>query len=86
MSEGPAYLKEKAGKNALGVHRGPLPHHDLTDDEAEAAFAHLEEAKGITLEKQQTTMSQKIGKHWKRFWCCYLLGNIIFLAIFLPIL
>jgi hypothetical protein len=25
-------------------------------------------------------------RHWRRFWCCYLLGMVIFLAIFLPIL
>lgn len=85
MSEGPAYLKEKAGRNALGVHRGPMPQHDMTDEEAESAFAHLEEAKGLTLERQQT-ISQKVSKHWKRFWCCYLVGNILFLAVFLPIL
>lgn len=28
----------------------------------------------------------KTQKHFKRFWCCYLLALIIFLAIFLPIL
>jgi hypothetical protein len=28
----------------------------------------------------------KFQKHWRRFWCCYLLGAIIFLAIFLPVL
>lgn len=25
-------------------------------------------------------------RHWRRFWCCYLLGMVIFLAISLPIL
>jgi hypothetical protein len=25
-------------------------------------------------------------RHWRRFWCCYLLGSIIFLAVFLPVL
>lgn len=86
MAETPEYLKSKAGKNALGVHRGPLPAHDLNDDEADAAFAHLEEAKAISLERTETTVTQKAGKHWRRFWCCYLIGNVVFLAIFLPIL
>lgn len=27
-----------------------------------------------------------VRKHWRRFWCCYLVAVIIFLAIFLPVL
>lgn len=34
----------------------------------------------------QLSRSQKIKKHYKRFWCCYLLSLVIFLAAFLPIL
>ena len=86
MAETPAYLQSKGAKNALGTNRGPMPDHDIDDADADSAFAHLEEAKGLSLEKTPTTMSQKVGKHWKRFWCCYLVGNVIFLAIFLPIL
>ena len=28
----------------------------------------------------------KVQKHWLRFWCCYVLASVVFLAIFLPIL
>jgi len=27
-----------------------------------------------------------LKKHWKRFWCCYIVAIVIFLAILLPIL
>lgn len=30
--------------------------------------------------------TQKTRKHFKRFWCCYLLGIVILLGILLPIL
>lgn len=83
MAETPAYLKSKAAKYALGVHRGPLPQEDLDPD---AASEHLEETKTITLERTPTTATQTVVKHWKRFWCCYCFANVIFLAIFLPIL
>jgi hypothetical protein len=29
---------------------------------------------------------QRLKRHLARFWCCYLLAGIIFLAIFLPVL
>lgn len=88
MAETPGYLQSKAAKYALGIHRGPLPEHDVSDPEAAAAFEHLEKSKTISLERTNTksTITQTVSKHWKRFWCCYLVGNVIFLAIFLPIL
>lgn len=86
MAETPAYLQSNDAKHALGANRGPMPAHDVDDADAESAYDHLEDGKGLSLEKTQTTASQKVVKHWKRFWCCYLVGNIIFLAIFLPIL
>lgn len=43
------------------------------------------------LEKSKSPRSVKslranVQKHWRRFWCCYLVAAIIFLAIFLPVL
>lgn len=81
MAEGPAYLKSKAAKYALGMHRGILPSKGVEDGEENAELA-----KGLSLEPTPTTRSMKMKKHLGRFWCCYLIGNIIFLAIFLPIL
>lgn len=36
-------------------------------------------------EKEKTRV-QKVKQHYRRFWCCYLVGGIISLAIFLPLL
>jgi hypothetical protein len=49
---------------------------------------------GVRLEHLETVNSttpkfgkrKKIRQHFKRFWCCYLIAGIIFLAIFLPLL
>lgn len=79
------HLRDKAAKYTLGLHRGPLPPPNATGDDLEA-LEHVETAKTITLEKIQRTPTQKLARHWKRFWCCYLFWNVIFLAIFLPIL
>ncbi|KAJ5875744.1 uncharacterized protein N7473_013091 [Penicillium subrubescens] len=43
-----------------------------------------------SLEKSKTPRRLKharanVQKHWRRFWCCYLVAAIIFLAIFLPV-
>jgi hypothetical protein len=83
MAETPAYLKSKAAKYTLGIHRGPLPAEDL-DPEDDAQ--HIEDAKGISLERTPSTRTEKAMKHWKRFWCCYCLANLIFLAVILPVL
>jgi hypothetical protein len=39
-----------------------------------------------SLEKGTKATPTKFKKHWRRFWCCYLLGSILLLAILLPIL
>ncbi|PLN84722.1 hypothetical protein BDW42DRAFT_199218 [Aspergillus taichungensis] len=77
-------MSGSAAKYTLGLHRGPLPPPNATGDDLEA-LEHVETAKTITLEKIQRTPTQKLARHWKRFWCCYLFWNVIFLAIFLPI-
>lgn len=79
------HLRDKAAKYTLGLHRGPLAPPNATGDDLEA-LEQVETAKTITLEKIQRTPTQKLARHWKRFWCCYLFWNVIFLAIFLPIL
>ena len=43
------------------------------------------------LEKVESSMSsntkkEKFRRHCRRFWCIYLIANVIFLAIFLPVL
>lgn len=77
----PAYLTSDDAKYSLGVHRGPL----VPDGVDGAKLEKVETAGGLSLATTQTRR-EKFARHWKRFWCCYLIGNVIFLAIFLPVL
>lgn len=78
----PAYLSADDAKYSLGVHRGPLPPAGLDDT---AKLEQVESAGGLSLATTRTR-KERFSRHWKRFWCCYLIGNVIFLAIFLPVL
>ncbi|PLB53419.1 hypothetical protein P170DRAFT_445175 [Aspergillus steynii IBT 23096] len=80
MDEKKSYLDSKDAKNAVGIHRGPLPENGEGYD-----LEHIETADTITLEKVKRTPTQNLRRHWARFWCCYTLFSIIFLIIFLPI-
>ncbi|KAJ5965789.1 hypothetical protein N7481_012503 [Penicillium waksmanii] len=77
----PAYLSADDAKYSLGVHRGPLPPAGLDDT---AKLEQVESAGGLSLATTRTR-KERLSRHWKRFWCCYLIGNVIFLAIFLPV-
>ena len=83
-------------KYVIGVKRN-LPGVDISNTKESSSVpssCHIEECKldGSGLPERPTNLSragaarQKFNKHWRRFWCCYLLASIIFLAIFLPIL
>lgn len=65
----------------IGAHRGPLFSRQEEDD----GLAKTESASGLSLTKTQTR-GEKWRRHWRRFWLVYLVGNVIFLAILLPIL
>ncbi|KAJ5119187.1 hypothetical protein N7526_010824 [Penicillium atrosanguineum] len=75
----PAYLSTDDAKYSLGVHRGPLA--PASDD---PKLEQVQSAGGISLATNRSK-KEKFARHWKRFWCCYLIGNVIFLAIFLPV-
>lgn len=79
----PAYLTSNAAKYSLGVNRGPLLAKGLDES---VALEQVESAGGLSLETRERTRRDKLARHWKRFWCIYLLANIIFLAVFLPVL
>lgn len=55
----------------------------------EADIDHIESMK-VSEKTPYTSKARRaqagLKKHWRRFWCCYLLASIIFLAIFLPVL
>lgn len=82
MDDRPAYLSSDEAKFSLGGYRGPLATGHYETSELE----HVESVGGVSLAITPQTRKQKMVRHWKRFWCCYLVGNIIFLAVFLPIL
>lgn len=83
-AEKPAYLTSDAAKFALGIHRGPMPSKEQPVDGGE--LEHADTMDTITMENIKRTPTQNLRRHWARFWCCYVFWNIIFLAIFLPIL
>ena len=82
LDDQPAYLSSEEAKFSLGGYRGPLATCHYKTSELE----QVESVGGISLAITHCTRKQKIARHWKRFWCCYLVGTIIFLSIFLPIL
>jgi len=79
----PAYLTSDDAKYSLGVHRGPMLAKGLNES---PGLEQVESAGGLSLQTRERTRKEKLARHWKRFWCIYLFANIIFLAIFLPIL
>ena len=57
------------------------------DKDLEADTEHVENLEKEAPPAGKTKQARlKIQRHWKRFWCCYLIASIIFLAIFLPVL
>ncbi|KAJ5593976.1 uncharacterized protein N7459_000184 [Penicillium hispanicum] len=86
LDDRPAYLSSDDAKYSLGVHRGPLAAvNDNGDGEKGNKLEQIESAGGLSLATTSRTRKEKLARHWKRFWCCYLIGNVIFLAIFLPV-
>ncbi|KAJ5668602.1 uncharacterized protein N7477_007172 [Penicillium maclennaniae] len=75
----PAYLSSDDAKYSLGVHRGPL-----APTSEDPKLEQVQSAGGISLATNRSR-KERLARHWKRFWCCYLIGNVIFLAIFLPV-
>ncbi|KAI9040718.1 DUF3712 domain-containing protein [Aspergillus affinis] len=55
------YLASKDAKNAVGIHRGPLPENGEGYD-----LEHIETADTITLEKVKRTPTQNLRRHWAR--------------------
>lgn len=64
--------------------KGETPIHDVADLEV----VHIER---LDTSNSKNTASLELAKvrfqkHWRRFWCCYLVAVVVFLAIFLPVL
>ncbi|RJE20820.1 hypothetical protein PHISCL_06839 [Aspergillus sclerotialis] len=77
-------------KYVIGATRNLTTRNELNrnkhDKDLEADTEHIEhlEKEGSPPGKTKQA-SIKFQRHWKRFWCCYLIASIIFLAIFLPV-
>lgn len=54
--------------------------------EAKGSVGFLEHVENIQPKPARLSRTQKIKKHFRRFWCCYLVGLVIFLAVALPVL
>ncbi|KAI9036444.1 DUF3712 domain-containing protein [Aspergillus affinis] len=86
MAVGDAY--RSSHKHVLGTNRGDMDlankdkDVEKTDKFMDGSSEHVEAAH----EPETLGKRQKAKRHFRRFWCCYLLAAIIFLAIFLPIL
>ncbi|KAJ5086195.1 hypothetical protein N7532_010966 [Penicillium argentinense] len=62
--------------------------HDRKLAQSEPDLEHVENMDSHDNPKSPTRIKQaqlKLHKHWRRFWCCYLVAVVIFLAIFLPV-
>ncbi|KAJ6098523.1 hypothetical protein N7467_000058 [Penicillium canescens] len=68
-------MAKEEDKYIIGGNRGLL--HPGPDD-----LAKLEQIESST---RSATRKDKFRRHCRRFWLCYFIGNVIFLAIFLPI-
>lgn len=73
-------------KYVVGVNRGDMKPPAEKDAKAANKFLGASSEHIETVEPEKIDKRQKVKRHFRRFWCCYLMAAIIFLAIFLPIL
>lgn len=64
------------GKYIIGSNRG------LLNPESDESGKLEKVGSSLSL----TSKKDKFRRHCRRFWCIYLIANVIFLAIFLPVL
>lgn len=79
----------KASQRALGANRGSFSPGDEGKSKQLAGGAGADIEHVETIEEKPGRIratNRKVKRHLRRFWCCYLIGAIVFLAIFLPIL
>lgn len=52
-------------------------------------FEHVENTRPLDVGDKgslKISRTQKLKRHLRRFWCCYVVGTVVFLAILLPVL
>ncbi|KAL4894994.1 hypothetical protein BDV59DRAFT_211855 [Aspergillus ambiguus] len=83
-------LYKASQKRALGSNRGAL---DPSEEKKKKGAVispgtDIEHVEAVDVEEKPGRIratNQKLKRHLRRFWCCYLIAGIVFLAIFLPI-
>jgi hypothetical protein len=68
---------------------GNGPHSKQASGALGSDIEHVESLDSLEKSKKPRSLKHvraNVQKHWRRFWCCYLVAAIIFLAIFLPVL
>ncbi|KAL2824453.1 hypothetical protein BJY01DRAFT_165208 [Aspergillus pseudoustus] len=90
MAVGDAYKARIAEKRAIGANRGELDEGSGSKKAAATGAgagtgAEIEHVEAVAVGDEKPKRRQRIKRHFARFWCCYLLASIVFLAIFLPV-
>jgi hypothetical protein len=95
MAVGDAYKARMAEKRALGSNRGELDMGPSSSSKSKApagtgmgTVTEIEHVEAVAVGdgEEKPKRRQRLKRHLARFWCCYLLAGIVFLAIFLPVL
>ncbi|KAL4966341.1 DUF3712 domain-containing protein [Aspergillus stella-maris] len=71
----------KGSRNVLGSLRGPIAGTDADIERIENTPGQVSLVEPPLKQKK----TKRFGRHFARFWCCYVFWSVIFLAIFLPI-
>lgn len=88
-------MPDKSSRYVLGINRNLTTERESKDNNTalkvaslDADVEHVEYLGGVDSERSRKARRARliVQWHWRRFWCCYMLASIIFLAIFLPIL
>lgn len=69
-------------KRVISAGQGEFKGEITGNGEGDTEIEHVEAMAGADKPKK----SERVKRHFARFWCCYLLAGTIFSAIFLPVL
>jgi hypothetical protein len=94
VSRGVYLGKSLEAESYVGSGKKTFPHQQMEDispkkiNGATVTSDRLNEKQGIGLARRGLIARLWIQwwRHYKRYWCCYGLAGVIFLAIFLPVL
>ncbi|KAL5360485.1 hypothetical protein BJX96DRAFT_184575 [Aspergillus floccosus] len=80
----------KSSQRALGSNRGAMDPSEEKKSKgiASSAGVDVEHLESVGMDEKPGRIratNQKVKRHLRRFWCCYLIAGIVFLAIFLPL-